>query len=649
MSQTRAIGIDLGTTNSCVATIEHGDPMVIPNDEGSRTTPSVVAFTDDGGRLVGQIARRQAVTNPTKTLYAVKRLIGCRFDNPGVDHTRGLVPYNIVESENGDAWVGVGDNKYSPPQISAMVLEKMKAIANDYLEEGVDKAVVTVPAYFNDSQRQATKDAGRIAGLEVLRIINEPTAAALAYGLGKTEREKIAVFDLGGGTFDISILEMDDGVFQVRATNGDTFLGGEDFDHVLVEHLLTHFQGTEDIDLRSDKVAMQRLKDAAEKAKHELSSSNETDINLPFLAVTDAGPVHLQVTMTRDELEELVEPLIARLDKPCRACLDDASMEPHDLDAVLLVGGMTRMPRVQRKVSEIFGREPERGINPDEVVAMGASIQASVLSGEVKDVLLLDVTPLTMGIEIAGGLSEPIIPRNTTIPCRKKKVFTTARDNQDMVRVHVVQGERDMVADNKSLGKLELHGLPPAPRGVPEIEVTFELDANGIMNVKAKDLGSGRAQTLRIVSSSGLAEDEIDEMVRDAEVFRSEDKHRRELAEAKNELDGLIYNTSRSFEEFGDDLEEDGAETIESALEDADVAMDSTNLEEIRSAHDALFTAAQSLADAIYGGLRDDLDDDDDLDEVEYDADSEDDELSEADDDLDEVDDFDDDEDSDAD
>ena len=639
MSKTRAIGIDLGTTNSCVSIIEHGDPMVIPNDEGSRTTPSVVAFTDDGGRLVGQIARRQAVTNPTKTLYAVKRLIGCRYADPGVEHTRGLVPYNIVESENGDAWVGVGDGQYSPPQISAMVLEKMKAIANDYLEEGVDKAVVTVPAYFNDSQRQATKDAGRIAGLEVLRIINEPTAAALAYGLGKKEREKVAVFDLGGGTFDISILEMDAGVFQVRATNGDTFLGGEDFDHLLVEHLLNHFKSEQGIDLRPDKVAMQRLKDAAEKAKHELSSSTESDINLPFLAVTEAGPVHLQLTMSREELEALVEPLIQRLEHPCRSCMEDANIEPHDLDAVLLVGGMTRMPRVQRKVSEIFGREPERGINPDEVVAMGASIQASVLSGEVKDVLLLDVTPLTMGIEIAGGLAEPIIPRNTTIPCRKKKVFTTARDNQDMVRVHVVQGERDMAGDNKSLGKLELHGLPPAPRGVPEIEVTFELDANGIMNVKAKDLGSGRAQTLRIVSSSGLAEDEIDSMVRDAEVFRSEDKHRRELAEAKNELDGLIYNTSRSFEEFGDDLEDEAAESIETALEDADAAMDSTDLEEIRSAHDALFAAAQSLADAIYGGLRDELDDEDDDD---FDDDDD------LDDDIDEVDDFDD-EDSDVD
>jgi molecular chaperone DnaK len=626
MSATRTIGIDLGTTNSCVSIIEHGDPLVIPNDEGSRTTPSVVAFTGDGGRLVGQIARRQAVTNPDRTLFAAKRLIGQKFEAPGVQHALGLVPYDIVAAENGDAWVKVGDETYSPSQISAMVLEKMKSIAEAYLGEEVEKAIVTVPAYFNDSQRQATKDAGRIAGLEVLRIINEPTAAALAYGLGKKERERVAVFDLGGGTFDISILEMDDGVFQVKATNGDTFLGGEDFDNVVVEYLLNRFRDDTDIDLRGDKVAMQRLKEAAEKAKHELSATEETDINLPFLASNDEGPVHLVEPITRAELEDLIAPLIARLDSPCLNCLSDAGMDPRDLDAVLLVGGMTRMPIVQSTVSRIFGREPERGINPDEVVAIGAAIQASVLSGEVKDVLLLDVTPLSMGIEIAGGLMEAIIPRNTTIPCRKSKVFTTARDNQDMVRVHIVQGEREMVADNKSLGKLEMHGLPPAPRSVPEIEVTFELDANGIMHVRAKDLGTGKAQTMRVVSSSGLSDEEVHEMIKGAEVYRSEDRLRREIAEAKNQLDGLIYNTSRSVEEFGDSLDPVARLTLQDALSQAEQAMDLSDLQAITDAHDNLFTAAQDLADAIYGGLRDsvndmDLDDldvlgaDDDLDD----------------------------------
>jgi molecular chaperone DnaK len=616
MSTTRAIGIDLGTTNSCVAIIEHGDPLVIPNDEGSRTTPSVVAFTGDGGRLVGQIARRQAVTNPDRTLYAVKRLIGQKFDTPGVQRTTGLVPYDIVEADNGDAWVRVGETDYSPPQISAMVLEKMKSIAEAYLGEEVEKAIVTVPAYFNDSQRQATKDAGRIAGLEVLRIINEPTAAALAYGLGKKERERVAVFDLGGGTFDISILEMDAGVFQVKATNGDTFLGGEDFDNVIVEHLLRAFEDDTGIDLRGDKVAMQRLKEAAEKAKHELSNAEETDINLPFLASNDEGPVHLVEPISRNELQDMVAELIDRLAIPCNACLQDAGMDKSDLDAVLLVGGMTRMPRVQEKVAQIFGREPERGINPDEVVAVGAAIQASVLSGEVKDVLLLDVTPLSVGIEIAGGLMEVIIPRNTTIPCRKSKVFTTARDNQDMVRVHIVQGEREMVADNKSLGKLEMHGLPPSPRGVPEIEVTFEIDANGIMHVRAKDLGTGKAQSMRIVSSSGLGDDEIQDMIKNAEVYRAEDKLRRDVAEAKNQLDGLIYNTARSVEEFGDALDPGAKLTLKGAMERAESALEANDLQSITDAHEDLFAAAQELADAIYGGLREDVADMD-LDDLE--------------------------------
>jgi molecular chaperone DnaK len=612
----RAIGIDLGTTNSCVAIVEQGDPLVIPNDEGSRTTPSVVAVTDDGSRLIGQIARRQAVINPERTLYAVKRLIGRRFDDEHVSQNLDLCPYHIVEAENGDAWVQVDDQNFSPPQVSAMVLEKMKSIAEAYTGEDVTQAIVTVPAYFDDSQRQATKDAGRIAGLEILRIINEPTAAALAYGLGRTERERVAVFDLGGGTFDISILEMDGGVFQVKATNGDTFLGGEDFDLAIVAHLLEHFKAEHDFDLSGDKVAMQRLKEAAEKAKHELSHATETDINLPFLASGPGGPVHLIQTLDRSTLEELIADLIDRLEAPCQNCLDDAGFEATDLDAVLLVGGMTRMPRVQKKVEEIFKRSPEKGVNPDEVVAVGAAIQASVLSGEVKDVLLLDVTPLTMGIQIAGGLMEPVIPRNTTIPCRKSKVFTTAQDNQDMVRVNIVQGEREMVEDNKSLGKVELHGLPPAPRGVPEIEVTFELDANGILSVKAKDLGTGKAQTVRIVSSSGLSEHDIDQMIQEADIYRSEDQRRREVAEAKNQLDGLVYNTARSFDEFGDQLEREDSDELKAALRNAEEAMDSADLEFIQEAHDILFEAAQSLADAIYGGLRDTIDDfDDDFDD----------------------------------
>jgi len=629
-----------------VAIIEHGEPVVIPNDEGTRTTPSVVGFTDDGDRLVGHIARRQAKTNPDRTLYAVKRLIGRRFEDKETEHSKGLVPYEIVAADNGDAWVSVEGRTYSPAQISAMILEKMRSIGEAYLGEEITQAIITVPAYFNDSQRQATKDAGRIANLEVLRIINEPTAAALAYGMGKTEHERIAVFDLGGGTFDISILELDKGVFVVKSTNGDTFLGGEDFDARIIQSLLERFEADTGINVKGDRVAMQRLKEAAEKAKHELSNIDETDINLPFLASNENGPVHLQSKLTRAELEEMVSDLIDRIAIPCNTCMEDAGITGKDLDAVLLVGGMTRMPRVQEKVREIFGREPEQGVNPDEVVAIGAAVQASVLQGDVTDVLLLDVTPLTMGIEVKGGITEPIIPRNTTIPCRKSKVFTTALDNQDMVRVHILQGEREMADTNKSLGKLELHGLPPAPRGVPEIEVTFELDANGIMNVRAKDLGTGKAQSARIVSSGGLSEVEIDQMIDDAEKHRSSDSTRRELAEAKNQLDGLVYNTRRSFEEFGSNLASQDGIAIRDALAEADKALDKGDLDTVEQAHRTLSEAAQTLADAIYGSLSDNLDgdfDDDDFDDDDFDDDDFDDDDFDDDDYIDDDDDDDDD------
>ncbi|MBN1337584.1 MAG: molecular chaperone DnaK [Deltaproteobacteria bacterium] len=600
----KVIGIDLGTTNSCVAIVEAGEPVVIPNEEGSRTTPSVVAFTSDAVRLVGQIARRQAVTNPGRTLFAVKRLIGRRASDPEVAQARRLLPFKIVESASGDAWIRVDGMDYSPPQISAMVLETMKSTAETYLGENVDQAVITVPAYFNDAQRQATKDAGRIAGLEVLRIINEPTAAVLAYGYDRKEHERVAVFDLGGGTFDISILELDNGVFQVRSTNGDTFLGGEDFDNRVVEHLLTAFRTETGIHLGDDPVAMQRLKEAAEKAKMELSSDTETDISLPFITATETGTLHLSTTLDRDTLESLCADLLERLVEPCRIALADSRLAAEDLDAVLLVGGMTRMPVVRARVREIFGKDPDCSLNPDEVVAVGASIQGSVLKGETKSILLLDVTPLTLGIETAGGGFEPIIPRNTTIPCRKSKVFTTAQDHQDMVRVHILQGERSMSDDNKSLGRLELHGLPPAPRGLPEIQVTFDLDANGILNVSAKDLGTNKAQSMRIVSNSGLTEDQIQEMVTDSERYQAEDSIRKETLEARNRLDGLIYTTRRSLEEYGDLLNPQDSAEIRTAVRLAEQTLDTASLSDIQKLHDGLARSAQQMAQYIYASAR---------------------------------------------
>ncbi|MBA4354274.1 MAG: molecular chaperone DnaK, partial [Novosphingobium sp.] len=579
----KVIGIDLGTTNSCVAVMDGGTPKVIENSEGARTTPSIVAFTKDGERLIGQPAKRQAVTNPDNTIFAVKRLIGRRFDDPITHKDTELVPYTITKGKNGDAWVKAGGQDYSPSQISAFTLQKMKETAEAYLGETVTQAVITVPAYFNDAQRQATKDAGQIAGLEVLRIINEPTAAALAYGLDKQDGKTIAVYDLGGGTFDISVLEIGDGVFEVKSTNGDTFLGGEDFDTVVVEYLADRFKAKENMDLRGDKLALQRLKEAAEKAKIELSSAQTTEINLPFITARMEGgsttPLHLVETITRADLEKLVAGLIQRTLEPCKKALADAGVSSKDIDEVVLVGGMTRMPKVREVVKDFFGKEPHTGVNPDEVVAMGAAIQAGVLQGDVKDVLLLDVTPLSLGIETLGGIMTRMIDRNTTIPTKKSQVYSTAEDNQQAVTIRVFQGEREMAQDNKMLGQFDLVGIPPARRGVPQIEVTFDIDANGIVNVSAKDKGTGKEQQIRIQASGGLSDADIDQMVRDAEKFADEDKKRRAEAEAKNNAESLIHATERQLEENGDKIDASLKAEIEAAISEAKTAVESGNVE----------------------------------------------------------------------
>jgi len=600
----KVIGIDLGTTNSCVAVMDGGKPKVVENSEGARTTPSITAFTRDGERLIGQPAKRQAVTNPDNTLFAIKRLIGRRFDDPMTKKDMELVPYDIVRGKNGDAWVEAGGTEYSPSQISAFILQKMKETAESYLGETVTQAVITVPAYFNDAQRQATKDAGQIAGLEVLRIINEPTAAALAYGMEKNDGKTIAVYDLGGGTFDISILEIGDGVFEVKSTNGDTFLGGEDFDGAIVEYLADAFQQKENMDLRKDKLALQRLKEAAEKAKIELSSSQQTEVNLPFVTARMEGgsstPLHLVETITRSKLEQLVAALVQRTLEPCKKALADAGLDKSAIDEVILVGGMTRMPKVREVVEQFFGKKPHTGVNPDEVVAMGAAIQAGVLQGDVKDVLLLDVTPLSLGIETLGGIMTKMIDRNTTIPTRKSQVYSTADDNQQAVTIRVFQGEREMAGDNKMLGQFDLVGIPPAPRGVPQIEVTFDIDANGIVNVSAKDKGTGKEQQIRIQASGGLSDNDIDQMVRDAEKFAEEDKKRRESAEVRNMADSLVHSTQKQLDENGDKIDAGLKGEIEGAIAEVKTALEGDDADAIRTKTEALTQSAMKMGQAIY-------------------------------------------------
>jgi molecular chaperone DnaK len=596
----KVIGIDLGTTNSCVAVMEGGSPTVIANSEGGRTTPSVVGANDAGERLVGQIAKRQAVTNPKNTIFAVKRLIGRRFESAEVEKAQRVLPYEIAAAPNGDAWVKLKGEAKSPQEVSAMILTKMKQTAEDYLGEKVTDAVITVPAYFDDAQRQATKDAGKIAGLNVLRIINEPTAAALAYGLDKKAEKTIAVFDLGGGTFDVSILELGDGVFEVKSTNGDTFLGGEDFDLILVDFLADEFKKDQGIDLRKDTMALQRLKEAAEKAKHELSSSMETDVNLPFITADASGPKHLNIKITRAKFEALCSKLLQRLDAPCRTALKDAGLQASDIGEVILVGGMTRMPAVQQRVKDIFGKEASKSVNPDEAVAIGAAVQAGVLQGDVKDVLLLDVTPLSLGLETYGGVFTKLIEKNTTIPTRKSQVFSTASDNQPAVSIHVLQGEREMAGDNKALGRFELEGIPPAPRGVPQIEVTFDIDANGIVSVSAKDKGTGKEQSIRITSSSGLSKEEIERMVNDAKAHADDDRKRRELVEEKNKLDTLVYATEKTMGELADKVSADLKGSVNTAVEDAKKALESGDADKIKTAYSALEKASHKLSEEAY-------------------------------------------------